>query len=210
VFTGIVAGEGRVVGIEPRRGGRRIAVATPRGFGRLAAGESVCVSGVCLTALAAGRLLQADLSAETLRRSTLGALAEGGPVNLERALRWGDRLSGHFVMGHVDAVARLLDVAEDGNSWTLRVAIPPGLSALIAEKGSVALDGVSLTVAGRRAREFTVAMIPETRRRTTLGRAAPGTLLNLEADVFARYGRAGAMRRVRAAAQRAGVAGSRQ
>jgi riboflavin synthase len=199
VFSGIVAGEGRIVRVERRRGGRRISIEPPRGFGRLAAGESVSVSGVCLTALRPGSRLEADLSGETLRRSTLGALREGGRVNLERALRWGDRLSGHFVMGHVDAVARLLDVRPDGNSWTLRVAIPRGLSRLIAEKGSVALDGVSLTVAGRGARDFTVAMIPETRRRTTLGRAAAGTLLNLEADVFARYGRRGSMARVRAA-----------
>jgi riboflavin synthase len=199
MFTGIVAGTGRVVSVSPRRRGRRIDVEPPRGFGRLAAGESVCVSGVCLTALAAGRTLRADLSAETLRRSTLGALEAGDAVNLERALRWGDRLSGHFVMGHVDAVASLLDVREDGNSWTLTVRIPSGLSRLIAEKGSVALDGVSLTVASRETRSFTVAMIPETRRRTTLGRAEAGTLLNLEADIFARYGRVGAMRRVRTA-----------
>jgi len=198
VFTGIVEGEGRVASVSPsRRGGRRLEITPPPGFGRLSAGESVCVSGVCLTALGAGPILRADLSPETLRRSTLGSLAAGDRVNLERALRWGDRLSGHFVMGHVDAVARLLEVVEDGNSWTLRVAIPSGLAPLIAEKGSVALDGVSLTVASRGARAFTVAMIPETRRRTTLGRAAAGTRLNLEADVFARYGRAGSMRRVR-------------
>src|SRR5262245_8521308 len=135
MFTGIVAGEGAVSAVVPRRGGRRIEVLPPRGFGRLAAGESVCVSGVCLTALATGRVLRADLSAETLRRSTLGTLRAGDPVNLERALRWGDRLSGHFVMGHVDAVARLLDVHVDGNSWMLRVGIPAGLSRLIAEKG---------------------------------------------------------------------------
>lgn len=207
MFTGIVEGEGRVASVAAsrgagRRGGRRIEIAPPRGFGRLEAGESVCVSGVCLTALDAGRMLRADLSPETLRRSTLGRLAAGDRVNLERALRWGDRLSGHFVMGHVDAVSRLLDVVADGNSWTLRVAIPRGLSPLIAEKGSVALEGVSLTVASRDARAFTVAMIPETRRRTTLGRAEAGALLNLEADVFARYGRSGAMRRVRAAGRR--------
>ena len=211
MFTGIVVGEGRVLELGRRRGGRRISIAPPRGFGRLAAGESVCVSGVCLTALESGRILEADLSEETLRRSTLGGLSEGGGVNLERALRWGDRLSGHFVMGHVDAVARLLDVSEAGNSWTLRVGIPRGLSRLIAEKGSVALDGVSLTVAGRTARDFTVAMIPETRRRTTLGRAAAGDRLNLEADIFARYGRGGAMRRVEAARKRAaGTAGARR
>lgn len=204
MFTGIVAGEGLVSAIVSRRGGRRLEVRPPRGFGRLAAGESVCVSGVCLTALEPGRSLVADLSPETLRRSTLGALREGDRVNLERALRWGDRLSGHFVMGHVDAVARLHSVVREGNSWTLRVEIPRALSRLVVEKGSVALDGVSLTVASRGARAFTVAMIPETRRRTTLGRAGAGTRLNLEADVFARYGRRGAMARVRRAARRRG------
>jgi len=204
MFTGIVAGTGRVASVRARRGGGRLEVEPPRGFGRLRAGESVCVSGVCLTALDAGRLLAADLSGETLRRSTLGALAVGDAVNLERALRWGDPLSGHFVMGHVDAVARLLAVVEERNSWTLEVAIPPGMSRLVAEKGSVALDGVSLTVASRGARSFTVAMIPETRRRTTLGSAAPGALLNLEADIFARYGRTGAMKRVRAASRSRG------
>ena len=205
MFTGIVAGMGRVraVAVSRRRGGRRIEIEPPKGFGRLAAGESICVSGVCLTALEPGRILSADLSGETLRRSTLGGLAAGDSVNLERALRWGDRLSGHFVMGHVDAVARLISVSRDGNSWTLRVAVPPGLSALFAEKGSVALDGVSLTVAERGARSFTVAMIPETRRRTTLGRAAAGSSFNLEADIFARYGRRGAMTRVRAAGRAA-------
>jgi riboflavin synthase len=204
MFTGIVAGMGRVAAISPRRGGRRIAIEPPRGFGRLAAGESVCVSGVCLTALEPGRVLSADLSGETLRRSTLGGLVAGDSVNLERALRWGDRLSGHFVMGHVDAVARLLSVSLDGNSWTLRVALPPALSALIAEKGSVALDGVSLTVADRGARSFRVAMIPETRRRTTLGRAAAGSSLNVEVDIFARYGRRGAITGVGAAQRTAG------
>ena len=207
MFTGIVAGMGRVraVAVSRRRGGRRIEIEPPKGFGRLAAGESVCVSGVCLTAIEPGHALVADLSGETLGRSTLGSLAAGDSVNLERALRWGDRLSGHFVMGHVDAVARLISVSRDGNSWTLRVAIPAGLSALVAEKGSVALDGVSLTVARRGARSFTVAMIPETRRRTTLGRAAAGSSLNLEADIFARYGRRGATARVRAALRAAGA-----
>ena len=199
MFTGIVAGLGTVAGVSPRSGGARLTVRPPAGQRRFVSGESVCVSGVCLTALDGGGSLRADLSGETLRRTTLGALGPGGAVNLERALRWGDRLSGHFVMGHVDAVARLLEVRPDGNSWTLRVAVPPGLSRLIAEKGSVALDGVSLTVASREARSFTVAMIPETRRRTTLGRAGAGSLLNLEADIFARYGRSGAMARVRKA-----------
>jgi riboflavin synthase len=163
-------------------------VAPPPSRGRIRRGESVCVSGVCLTALGSGRRLEADLSEETLDRSTLGGLVGEDPVNLERALRWGDRLSGHFVMGHVDGVSKLLDVHTAGRSWVYRFSVPAGLSRLIFPKGSVALDGISLTVARRRARSFDVAIIPETLRRTTLSMLLPGARLNFEADVFARYG----------------------
>jgi riboflavin synthase len=194
MFTGIVSGLGTVQSVEARRGGARVAIALPAGYGRLRSGESLCVSGVCLTAAkASSRRLLADLSSETLRRSSLGALAPGGRVNLERALRWGDRLSGHFVLGHVDAMARVLDVERAGNSWTFRFSIPPGLSSFVAPKGSVALDGVSLTVARRRGRAFEVAVIPETYRRTTLGLTRRGDRVNFEADIFARYGRSGAL-----------------
>jgi len=197
MFTGIVTGLGTVRSVERRRGGARIEIAPARGGGRYAAGESVCVSGVCLTAVRPGRRLVADLSSETLRRSTFGAAATGVPVNLERALRWGDRLSGHFVMGHVDGVSRVLAIRRAGNSWTFRFSIPPGLGRFVAEKGSVALDGVSLTVAARRGNGFTVAVIPETFRRTTLGGVRAGDRVNFEADVFARYGRRGSLARIR-------------
>lgn len=197
MFSGIVEGVGRVARIERRGGGRRMTIVPPPGFGRLRRGESVAVAGVCLTALEPGRRLVADLSAETLRRSRLGALGPGDGVNLERALRWGDRLSGHFVLGHVDGVSRLRSIAASGNSWTYTFTIPRGLSPMVAVKGSVALDGISLTVAARRGRGFDVAVIPETRRRTTFGTARPGDAIHFEADVFARYGRAGALRRVR-------------
>src|SRR5262249_12281126 len=189
MFTGIVTGLGRVAGLERgRRGGVRLTVTAPTRYGAFSPGESVSVSGVCLTAVSSGRALVADLSGETLARSTLGDLALADAVNLERALRWGDRLSGHFVMGHVDAVSRLLGIRRSGNSWRFRFSIPPGMSALVAAKGSGAVAGVSLTVAARRARDFDVALIPETYRRTTLGRARPGARMNFEADVFARYG----------------------
>ncbi len=196
MFTGIVTGLGKVLSRDARRGGARLAVEPPRGYGRFRRGESVCLSGVCLTALSAGRLFVADLSEETLARSTLGGLSPGGVVNLERALAWGDRLSGHFVLGHVDAVTRLLGIGEAGNSWTYRFAVPRGLSRFVVTKGSAAIDGVSLTVAARRAGSFDVAIIPETRRRTTLGLAGPGSALNFEVDVFARYGSSGWRRRV--------------
>ena len=196
VFTGIVTGLGRVVSLEKRRGGALLTVAAPAGFGQFTAGESVCVSGVCLTAVRTGRRFAADLSGETLRRSTLGGLAAGDAVNLERALAWGDRLSGHFVLGHVDGVSRLVSAEPAKNSWTYRFSIPAGLARFVVEKGSAALDGVSLTVAFRSARAFEVAVIPQTRRVTTLGKARAGTPFNFEADVFARYGASGWRRRV--------------
>jgi riboflavin synthase len=202
MFTGIVNGRGKVTRIEGRRGGARLTVRPPDRYGRVASGESVCVAGVCLTARRAGRDLVADLSAETLRRSTLRFLRRGAPVNLERALRWGDSLSGHFVMGHVDGIARAMAIARSGNSWTMRFSVPRGLAPFVVPKGSVALDGVSLTVAARRRGSFTVAVIPETHRRTTLGGLSRGDAVNFEADVFARYGRAGAVRRARPSRRR--------
>ena len=202
MFTGIVSGVGRVTALEPRRGGARLDVVLPRGWSALERGESVCVSGVCLTALARGRRLVADLSRETLDRSNLGGLVRGSRVNLERALQRGDRLSGHFVLGHVDGVSVLLGIRRAGNSWTYRFSIPSGLSRFVVEKGSVALDGVSLTVAARGRGVFDVAVIPETRRRTVFGGAREGDRFNFEVDVFARYGAAGWRRRVEGAARR--------
>jgi riboflavin synthase len=204
VFSGIVTGLGRVRRVDRRPGGgARIALSPPARFGRFQAGESVCVSGVCLTALRRGRTFVADLSRETLRRSHLDGLEPGDLLNLERALRWGDRLSGHFVMGHVDGISRVLGIERVGNSWLFRFSIPPGLSPFVVTKGSVALDGVSLTVAARRSRSFDVAVIPETHRRTTLGRVKAGDPVNFEVDVFARYGWRGAPRRAQGAGRRA-------
>jgi riboflavin synthase len=197
MFTGIITGLGTVTRFQSRRNGARLTVRPPARYGRFRPGESVCVSGVCLTALEAGRDLTADLSGETLRRSSLRGLRPGARVNLERALRWGDRLSGHFVMGHVDGTARVLSIATSGNSWTMRFSMPRGSARFVVSKGSVALDGVSLTVAERRRGSFTVAVIPETHRRTTLGRLSKADAVNFEADVFARYGSAGARRRSR-------------
>jgi riboflavin synthase len=197
VFTGIVTGLGRVAAIEPRRGGARLTVEPPARYGRFDLGESVSVSGVCLTAIERGRRFVADLSGETLARSTLGLLEPGDEVNLERALAWGDRLSGHFVLGHVDGVSELLSIDPARNSWTYRFSIPAGLSPFVVEKGSVSVDGVSLTVAARGGRTFSVAIIPQTRRMTTFGHARPGRSFNFEADLFARYGAAGWRRRVR-------------
>jgi riboflavin synthase alpha subunit len=189
MFTGIVTGVGRVAALEKRRGrAARLTVEPPARYGRFHRGESVSVSGVCVTAIENGRRLVADLSGETLRVTTLGDLRAGDRVNLERALEWRGRVSGHFVLGHVDAVSRLVSIEESAGSWTYRFSIPRGLGRFVARKGSVAIDGVSLTVAARRARDFDVAVIPETRRRTSLASKRPGDPANFEIDLLARYG----------------------
>ncbi|HEV8609415.1 MAG TPA: riboflavin synthase [Thermoanaerobaculia bacterium] len=196
MFTGIVTGVGRVKALERRRGRAvRLTVDPPARYGRFRRGESVAVSGVCVTAIESGRRLVADLSAETLRVTTLSELAPGDPVNLERALEWRGSVSGHFVLGHVDAVSRLLAVGDSTGSWTYRFSIPRGLGRFVVRKGSVALDGVSLTVAARRPRDFDVAVIPETRRRTSLASKRPGDPVNFEIDLLARYGRIPRVRR---------------
>ena len=189
MFTGIVTGIGRVESLERRRGRAvRVSVAPPAGFGRFRRGESIALSGVCVTATETGRRLVADLSPETLAVTTFGDVAPGATVNLERALEWRGRISGHFVLGHVDAVARVLAIEEKGGAWTYRFSIPRGFSRHVVRKGSVALDGVSLTVSRRRPRAFDVALIPETHRRTTLGSRRPGDRVNFEIDPLSRYG----------------------
>jgi riboflavin synthase len=172
-----------------------LTVIPPPRYGGFRRGESVAVSGVCVTSIVSGRRLVADLSRETLRVTTLGSLESGDPVNLERSLQWRGRVAGHFVLGHVDAVARVLAIESARGSWTYRFSIPPGLGRFVARKGSVALDGVSLTVAARRARDFDVAVIPETRRVTTLGSKRAGDPVNFEIDLLARYRRSAAPKR---------------
>jgi riboflavin synthase len=187
MFTGIVQGIGRVTRVEARGGGRRLSVRPPSRFGRFRKGESISVSGVCLTALESSAIFRADLSPETLARSSFSTLKPGDAVNLERAVRLADRLSGHLVQGHVDARVRLLSVAASGEGWTFRFELPRKLSRYVVEKGSVALDGISLTVASRRKTSFDVAIIPHTYRATNLGARRAGERVNLEVDVIAKY-----------------------
>ena len=187
MFTGLVQGTGVVSAVEPRTDGARLRVETALG-GELSPGDSVAVGGVCLTAVEADRGgFAADVVAETLRRSALGALRAGALVNLELPLRASDRLGGHLVQGHVDGVGAVDAAREEGLGRVLRIVPPAELLRYVVEKGSIAVDGVSLTVAEVDDEAFGVALIPETLERTTLGALAPGDAANLEVDVLAKY-----------------------
>jgi riboflavin synthase len=168
--------------------GARLEVEAPWLAGDLRLGESVAVNGCCVTvagATAAG--FAADLVAETLRRTALGGVAAGDRVNLERPMALGGRLGGHLVQGHVDGVARVLDRTPVGEGEEVRIELPPGLERYLVEKGSVAVDGVSLTVAGVGPGWFAVALVPHTLKVTTLGDRRPGDPVQLEVDVVAKY-----------------------
>ncbi len=187
MFTGIVADIGTVERIESGPDGARIRVRTSLA-GDVEPGDSVAVNGACLTAAAVnGGAFEADVMNQTLEHTSLGGLDADAPVNLELALRAGERLGGHLVQGHVDAAGRVAGVHEDGFARRLEIEAPAELRSLIVERGSITVDGVSLTVAGVTADGFEVSLIPETLERTTLGRAMEGTGVNLEVDVVARY-----------------------
>jgi riboflavin synthase len=188
MFTGLIEGMGRVAAVIPGEGLTRLTVETPFSAAELTPGESIALDGVCLTAATLdAHGFSADAVAETLRLTTLSALRPGDPVNLERALRVGDRLGGHLVQGHVDGTADVLEVRRLGGDVRLRVTLPAALGPYVALKGSIALSGVSLTVAGLEPGAFSVALVPETLSRTTLGRLGPGGRVNVEVDLLARY-----------------------
>ena len=189
MFTGIVEALGRVAALGSSGTGLRLTVAVPREAGwRLGPGESVAVSGVCLTVVTEGPgTLGFDLAEETRRLTTLGDLGAGDPVNLERPLRLDSRLGGHLVLGHVDGIGRVTTVRPEGEGRRLGVALPAALRRLVIPKGSVTVDGVSLTVAGLEAEAFEVALIPHTLAVTTLGSMVPGARANLEMDVIGKY-----------------------
>ena len=186
MFSGIVEAVGRVREASASPAGKQIWIEAP--FDRLAIGESICVSGVCLTVTTTSPgVFAADVSPETLRRSTLARLGAGNEVNLEQSLRLGDRLSGHLVFGHVDGIGRLIALRPEGESSLYEFEAPQTVSRYLVEKGSVAVDGVSLTVFGCEDGRFSVAVIPHTARGTTLGKLAPGDAVNLESDMIAKY-----------------------
>jgi riboflavin synthase len=188
LFTGLVAALGSIRGIERSRDGVRVTVAADGVASDLHEGDSVAVNGVCLTAVAIGEdWFTAEVMNETLARSSLQEATVGTPVNLELPMRPSDRLGGHVVQGHVDAVGLIESVDDDGFARRVRVSAPADVLRYVVEKGSIAVDGVSLTVAELNHGSFTVSLIPETLERTTLGSAAPGAPVNLEVDVLAKY-----------------------
>lgn len=187
MFTGLVQGLGTVDAVEQTGDGVRLAIATPLAR-ELQPGDSVAVNGVCLTAVdPTPERFAADVMHETLRRSSLAAAAPGARVNLELPLRAHDRLGGHVVQGHVDGLGTVAELREDGFARVVRIATAPDLLRYVVEKGSIAVDGVSLTVAAVDDGSFSVSLIPETLERTSLGTAAPGATVNLEVDVLAKY-----------------------
>jgi riboflavin synthase len=187
MFTGLVAATGAVESLDRDGDGVRLRVRTELA-GELAPGDSIAVNGVCLTALDPdGQGFSADVMEETLRRSSLGPLAKGDEVNLELPLRAGDRLGGHMVQGHVDGTGSVEAVNDDGFARVVRIGAPPALLRYVVEKGSIAVDGVSLTVSVVDGDGFEVSLIPETLERTTFGAAEPGRVVNLEVDVLAKY-----------------------
>lgn len=199
MFTGIVQAVGEVVAAQPRDGDLVLTLdvselAARVDARRLAVGESICVSGACLTVVRFdGRHFTADVSRETIAVTTLGSLAPGDRVNLEAALRAGDPLGGHLVSGHVDGVAQVVSLEQDARSLRLLVEVPADLMRFIVSKGSVALDGVSLTVNQAGNRRIAVNLIPHTVAQTTFSAIQPGSRLNLEVDQLARYAQ-GALR----------------
>ncbi len=188
MFTGIVEELGAVVALEPLPGASRLVVRGPVVTSDAAHGASISVNGVCLTVVThEGECFSADVMAETLRRSSLGALHPGSPVNLERAVRAGDRLGGHVVQGHVDATGELLAITPDEHWTVVRVGLPGELDRYVVEKGSITVDGVSLTVTAVTPTWLEVSLIPTTLALTTLGHKGVGDPVNLEVDVLAKH-----------------------
>ena len=181
MFTGIVQAVGMIEAVTPHGADRRI-------IADVAPGDSICVAGVCLTAVVLdGRRFAADVSVETLSRTTIGSLKSGDCVNLEKSLRLADRLGGHLVAGHVDGVGRVLSIGDDARSQRWQFEVPHALSRYVAEKGSICLDGVSLTVNAVAGDRFGVNLIPHTIAATTFAHRRAGDAVNVEVDLIARY-----------------------
>lgn len=188
MFTGIVEEVGRIQSIGKRSGYQQTSVAAGRVLEGISVGDSICVGGACHTVVSfdSGGFTVGSVE-ETLRRTTMSLLRNGSRVNLERSLRPMDRLGGHLVAGHVDGIGKVVERKESGDNAVFRVEVPEALSPYIAEKGSVAVDGISLTVASAADRDFTVALIPHTLDVTTMSERRTGDAVNIEVDLIARY-----------------------
>jgi riboflavin synthase len=188
MFTGLIQDIGEVQLFQRKTGGGALTISTQLELRSMKIGDSISVDGVCLTvAKLSDRTFTVEVSPETLRRTTLGSAKNGQPVNLELALKMSDFLGGHLVSGHVDGTGEIEEVAAEGNSFLYRFAVPREIGRYLIEKGSVAVDGISLTVAACRDRAFSVSVIPHTAEKTTLGKKKVGDRVNLENDVIAKY-----------------------
>ena len=187
MFTGIIERVGEVAEVKPTPSGLRLRLSTELSAD-LSPGESLAVNGVCLTVVSAGADgVHMDVSPETIRVSTLGSLKRGSAVNLERPMRADSRIGGHFVQGHVDATGTIEEIRKDGDAWWVTVKFPPSLASQIVRKGSIALDGISLTVAGVDHRRFDVQVIPFTWEHTNLRFAKVHDPVNIECDILGKY-----------------------
>jgi riboflavin synthase len=197
MFTGIIEDKGKVLRVEYYREGKRLAVALPPYLTEVQLGDSININGVCLTiALKEEQVIELDLSQETLEKTILGELREGDQVNVERALRLTDRLGGHIVTGHIDGIGVIVEKSKEKDFFQLRIRIPDSLSRYVVQKGSIAIDGISLTVNECRRGEIQMTLIPYTIEKTTLTSKKVGDRVNVEADILGKYveklfGRAG-------------------
>jgi len=188
MFTGLIEAVGTLQDFQRASSGGKVTIVTRLPLGEVQIGDSIAVNGACLTVIALGAgHFSADVSNETLECSTLGALARGAAVNLERALRLGDRLGGHLVTGHVDGMASITERVRQGNAWRIGCRIDATLARLLVVKGSVALDGISLTVNEVGEDSFSVMVIPHTLEQTTLARGQVGDRVNIETDLIGKY-----------------------
>ncbi len=218
MFTGIIEDLGTVAVVKRAPDGAVLTIRTAMPTARITLGESIAINGACMTVTGKGRgTFAMDLSAESLRRTTLGELNPGDRVNLERCLTLGKLIGGHLVSGHVDGVGRLVSIKPEGDSRLYTFEVPAAQARYLVEKGSVAIDGISLTVFGIRGRRFSVALIPHTLKLTTLGFKRPGDTINVESDMLVKYverilgavpGVSSAIGRKRAIAKAAAAAGS--
>ena len=188
MFTGIIEEVGLVESIDRSSGQYRLSIRAPKIIKGTNTGDSIAVNGICLTAAAiTGEAFQADVMGETMRRTNLGSLSRGGHVNLERAMALNGRFGGHIVSGHIDGTGTVLAVKKEGNAYWYQIQAKSAIMRYIVEKGSIAIDGISLTVALVQEQSFFVSVIPHTRKETILGERKPGSQVNLENDLIGKY-----------------------